>query len=181
MDESTVTMSRMRAIAAISIVLTSLLATGACSTASTAPATSTSEPGAPAAAMPSQTVMAQPSEGGDTLYAALGGEKGVELLADNFVIELAADERVRPHYEKSDIGRFHRMMQLQICELSGGPCKYTGDNMKRTHGGMNIKSNEFNAVVEALMRAMDNIALNPGTQNRLLAIFAPMRADIVGQ
>ena len=143
--------------------------------------TAMSEPDAPAAAMPAENNAPRQSKSGDTLYEALGGAKGVELLADNFVIELAADDRVRHHFEKSDIGRFHRMIQLQICELSDGPCVYTGDNMKLTHGGMNIQSYEFNAVVEALMRAMDSSGLNPGTQNRLLAIFAPMRADIVGQ
>ena len=143
--------------------------------------TATSKPGAPAAAMPAEKNAAQRHEGGNTLYEALGGAEGVELLADNFVIELAADDRVRHRFEKSDIGRFHHLIRLQICELSDGPCVYTGDNMKRTHGGMDIQSYEFNAVVEAMMRAMDSSGLNPGVQNRLLAIFAPMRADIVGQ
>ena len=147
----------------------------ACST------TSTSEPGAPAAALPGEAASAQSYHGDDTLYEALGGASGIELLADNFVIELAADERVRSRFEKSDIGRFHNLIQLQICELSDGPCIYTGDDMRRTHGGMNIQSREFNAVVEAMMRAMDKSGLNPGVQNRLLAILANMRADIVGQ
>ena len=143
--------------------------------------TSTSEPGMPAGALPEKAKTAQTHNDGNTLYEALGGADGVELLTNNFLIELAADDRVRHHYEKSDIGRFHRMMKLQICELSDGPCVYTGDNMKRTHGGMNIQSFEFNAVVEALMRAMDKSGLNPGVQNRLLALMAPMRADIIGQ
>ena len=164
-------MTRMRALCC-SVLALSL---SACST------TSTSEPGAPAAATPSEVSATQRYKDGDTLYKALGGAEGIELLADNFVIELAADDRVRHHYEKSDIGRFHRMMRLQICELSDGPCVYTGDNMQRTHGGMDIQSYEFNAVVEALMRAMDKSGLNTGTQNRLLAIFASMRSDIVGQ
>ena len=153
----------------------SVLCFSACST------TTSSEPGAPAAAMPVEDNAAERQKDSDTLYEALGGEAGVELLADNFVIELAADERVRHRFAKSDIGRFHRLIQQQICELSDGPCVYTGDNMKRTHGGMNIQSYEFNAVVEAMMRAMDSSGLNPGVQNRLLAIFVPMRADVVGQ
>ena len=145
------------------------------------PAEPDSEPGMPAAAMPSVEAAQQQYKGGDTLYEALGGQTGVELLADNFVIELAADDHIRHRFEKSDIGRFHRLIQLQICEVSDGPCVYPGDSMKRTHGGMDIQSSEFNAVVEAMMRAMDNVGVKPGTQNRLLAVLAPMRADIVGQ
>lgn len=111
----------------------------------------------------------------------MGGRAGLEALSIEFIKEIAADDRVRPFYAETDIGRFHHMMQLYFCELADGPCKYTGDSMKRTHGGMNIKSSEFNAVVEAMMRAMNSVGLNPGVQNSLLAILAPMRADIVGQ
>ncbi len=152
----------------------SILLLSACSSPTTRSAAT------PAAAMPESAAGAPARARQNTLYDALGGAAGIETLSEKFIIELAADERVRHHYEKSDIGRFHRMMQLQICELADGPCVYTGDNMKRTHGGMNIQSAEFNAVVEALMRAMDSTGLNPGTQNRLLALMAPMRADIVG-
>ena len=169
---SNVTTTRMLAMACSVIALYA----SACSTTAVTP-----RPGAPAAALPAEQNAAQQHKGDDTLYEALGGAEGVELLADNFVIELAADDRVRHRFVKSDIGRFHRLIQLQICEVSDGPCVYTGDNMKLTHGGMNIQSYEFNAVVEALMRAMDSSGLNPGVQNRLLAIFASMRADIVGQ
>lgn len=139
------------------------------------------EPDAPSAAMPVVESQERLAGSKDTLYLALGGSNGIENLTTEFIKELAADDRVRPYYKNTDIGRFHSMMKLYVCELAEGPCVYTGDNMKRTHGGMNIKSSEFNAVVEALMRAMDTIELNPGVQNRLLAIFAPMRPDIVGQ
>ena len=52
-------------------------------------------------------------------------------------------------------GRFYRMMQQQMCESTGGGCTYEGDDMRRTHAGMDITPTEFNAIVEALMRAMD--------------------------
>lgn len=115
-----------------------------------------------------------------TLYASLGGETGVEQLTTDFIREIASDARIRGHYKNTDIGRFHRMMQLQMCEKTGGGCVYPGDSMKRTHGGMNINKTEFNGVVEALMRAMDKNNLPTSTQNRLLALYAPMRPDIIG-
>lgn len=138
-------------------------------------------PGIPSAAMPAIESQELNTENRDTLYHALGGSEGIEALSIEFLKAIAADDRVRPYYKNTDIGRFHHMMQMFVCELAEGPCKYTGDTMKRTHGGMNIKSSEFNALVEAMMRAMDTVGLNPGVQNRLLAIMAPMRGDIVGQ
>ncbi len=64
---------------------------------------------------------------------------------------------------------------------TGGGCDYTGDDMQRTHAGMNISRVKFNAIVEALMRAMDKNDIPQGTQNRLLAIYAPMHSDIVNR
>lgn len=140
-----------------------------------------SAPMQPAAAMPVQASVAARSPQNGTLYQALGGQSGIERLSENFIIELAADETTASHFKNSDIGRFHTMLQQQVCQLSGGPCVYSGDDMKRTHGGMDITSVEFNAVVEALMRAMDKTGIRQGAQNRLLALMAPMHPDIVGQ
>ena len=114
-----------------------------------------------------------------TLYDELGGASGVEALTEQFIREIAADERIRGRYRDTDIGRFHRMMKEQMCMRTGGGCEYTGDDMKRTHAGMDIQPNEFNAIVEALMRAMDEQGLPVSTQNRLLSLYAPMRAEII--
>lgn len=138
-------------------------------------------PGVPSAAMPVVQSQQPSSAREDTLFHSIGGASGLEELSTEFIRELAADVRVRHYYKHTDIGRFHRMMKLYVCELADGPCVYTGDDMKRTHGGMNITSAEFNAVVEAMMRAMDTVGMNAGTQNRMLAIIAPLRGDIVGQ
>ncbi|MFK7862223.1 MAG: group 1 truncated hemoglobin [Granulosicoccus sp.] len=123
----------------------------------------------------------QASENGSlTLYEQLGGRTGVEKLSEQFIIHIAADKRIRERFAKSDIGRFHLMMQEHLCDISDGPCEYSGDDMQKTHGGMNIRSSEFNAVVEALMNAMDVVQLPISTQNRLLARLGPLRPEIVG-
>lgn len=116
-----------------------------------------------------------------TLYEELGGEAGVEQLTNDFIRQIAADERIKGRYRNSDIGRFHRMMVEQMCMETGGGCTYTGDDMRQTHAGMKITRVEFNAIVEALMRAMDSNGIDQGVQNRLLAIYAPMHQDIVLQ
>ena len=127
------------------------------------------------AAIPSDPV----SRPAPTLYDDIGGEAGVASLVERFIREIATDDRIRGHYRDSDMGRFYRMMQVQMCEVTGGGCTYEGDDMRRTHGGMNITPTEFNGIVEALMRAMDAENLPVGVQNRILAVYAPMREDII--
>lgn len=114
-----------------------------------------------------------------TLYEELGGVDGVNTLTIDLIREIAADERIKGRYKDSDIGRFHRMMNEQMCSLTGGGCTYSGDDMQRTHAGMKVTRVEFNALVEALMRAMDKNEIPQGTQNRLLELYAPMHGDIV--
>ena len=67
----------------------------------------------------------------------------------------------------------------QFCELSGGPCKLKGPDMKRVHEGFDIDRAGFNALVEVLQQAMDAQGIAFSAQNRLLAQLAPMHRDIV--
>ncbi|HJU38001.1 MAG TPA: group 1 truncated hemoglobin, partial [Tahibacter sp.] len=69
----------------------------------------------------------------------------------------------------------------QFCHESGGPCTYTGRSMAEAHSGLAIKAKEFDAFVEDLVDAMDDVGLPTRTQNRLLRIFAPMRPDVIDQ
>ena len=63
--------------------------------------------------------------------------------------------------------------------MSGGPCKYTGKDMHKVHKPLHINTLQFNALVEDLQTAMDRNHVPFRTQNRLLALLAPMKRDIV--
>ena len=67
----------------------------------------------------------------------------------------------------------------QICEASGGPCKYKGKNMKDAHRNMGVKDEHFNALVENLVRALDKFQVGEKEKNELLGALGPMKGDIV--
>ena len=141
-------------------------------------------PGAPAAALPDRARRADASPGApvdDELFRALGGHAGIESLTERFIREIAADETLRPRFRDVNIARFHRTLQEQLCAESGGGCTYTGDDMRRAHAGLDITRAEFAATVEALMRAMDAEELPVAVQNRVLALHAPKRDDVLGE
>jgi hemoglobin len=114
-----------------------------------------------------------------SLYASLGGSAGIDDLVDRFLRELADDRRIAHHFADTDVARLRRNLSDQLCEISGGPCRYTGDPMADVHRGMGIREGDFNALVEDLIAAMDGAGLGTGVQNQLLARLAPMRGDIV--
>ena len=51
--------------------------------------------------------------------------------------------------------------------------------MDESHRKFGITNGDFNALVEDLQTAMNHADVPFGTQNRLLALLAPMQRDIV--
>lgn len=115
----------------------------------------------------------------ENLYTALGGEAGVEEIADNFIMEIANDDRVIAYFEDTNVDRFRRFFIEHLCMLTDGPCEYTGDTLVDTHVGMNVTVAAFNAIVEDLMAAMNKADIAIGTQNRLLARMAELREQVI--
>ena len=117
----------------------------------------------------------------DQLYRDLGGQQGIEKLVDAFLDNLANDDRIFHFFKDTKIDHFRSMLIEQLCSLSGGPCKYTGETMEKSHGGMKINEAQFNALVEDLELAMEKEKISVGAQNRLIKILAPMRPQIIYQ
>lgn len=116
-----------------------------------------------------------------TLYEALGGAKGVEHIVDNFIVEIGYSPTISKHFEKTDLAHFREKQIEHICEVSDGPCQYSGDSMLQSHKNQHITEAEFNQTVDLLINAMNKAGIAQTAQNRLLARLAPMRSDIIYQ
>ncbi len=115
----------------------------------------------------------------DNLYSALGGQEGIRVITENFIRQIASDDRVIDHFEDSSVQRFREKMHEHLCVVADGPCVYTGDTMIDTHTGMGITEGDFNAIVEDMMVALAEAGIPIGTQNRLLARLAEFYNEIV--
>lgn len=117
----------------------------------------------------------------DALYQSLGAAPGVERLVDATLARVHADLRINLFFEDTDLADLRRLLIEQICSASGGPCSYSGRSMEEAHSGMNLSDEDFNAFVEDLVAAMNEVAVDAAAQKDLLALFGPMKPDIVGQ
>jgi len=117
--------------------------------------------------------------GTEDLYRDLGAAPGIAAIVDGFLLHLADNERIVDTFADTDIAEFRRLLIEQICDLSGGPCEYSGRSMAEAHQDMDVSAMQFNALVEDFMKAMDDAGVPRGAQNRLLALLAPMHDDIV--
>lgn len=113
-----------------------------------------------------------------SLYQQLGGEAGITAITDGLLHEIEHDQRIVHHFADTDIARFRRLLAEQLCELSGGPCVYSGGTMQQSHTGFNISLADYDALVEGLIKVMQQQNISISAQNQLLALLAPMYKDI---
>lgn len=114
-----------------------------------------------------------------TLYKRLGGLPAIRAVVEDFVGNVAADKRINRFFAKTNIPRLKLRLVEQICQGSGGPCKYKGKNMKDAHRGMGVSGADFGALVEDLQKSLNKFKVPAREQGELLAILGPMRKDIV--
>ena len=119
-----------------------------------------------------------------TLYDRLGGKQAIVAVVDEFVGRVAADTRINGFFkdtaaDPARLAAFTGKLVDQICEASGGPCKYTCKDMKTAHAGMGITEADFNALVEDLAGALDKFKVATEDKNTLLGVLGPMKKDIV--
>lgn len=114
-----------------------------------------------------------------SLYQRLGGKEAIVAVVDDFVANVAADKRINGYFAKTDIPRLKRLLVEQICAGSGGPCNYSGRDMRTTHQGMGVNDAAFNALVEDLVKTLDKFKVPAKEKNELLGILGPMKSDIV--
>jgi hemoglobin len=114
------------------------------------------------------------------LFDRLGGKDAITAVVEDFVGNVAADERINAFFANADIPHLKQMLVDQICEASGGPCKYTGKNMVEAHTGMKVKDTDFGALVEDLVKSLDKYKVPEAEKNELLGALGGMKPDIVG-
>ncbi len=124
------------------------------------------------------------SRADNALYKSLGGKQAITAVVDDFVGRVAADDRINSFFKATAadpkrLAKFKRNLVDQICEASGGPCKYKGKDMKTAHAGMGITSADFDALVQDLVASLDKFMVKDGDKQALLGVLGPMKKDIV--
>jgi hemoglobin len=112
------------------------------------------------------------------VYKQFGEQPGLVALMDLFMTKLVADPRTKRFFENSDQASVKKHLVEQFCVILGGPCTYTGRDMRTVHKGFDIGRDNFNGLVELLQQSMTERHIPFRAQNKLLAKLAPMHRDI---
>jgi hemoglobin len=84
-----------------------------------------------------------------------------------------------PSFKDSKLSRIKTLLAEQICDLSGGPCHYSGDPMKEVHAGHHITEAMFYRMVDTLRDILRERQVDIRSTNQLLRLLAPMKRDVV--
>jgi hemoglobin len=124
---------------------------------------------------------AAPPTQSPTLYSRLGGEPVMTRVVGETIDRAATDPRTKRSFEDVKLARVKEKIVEQICSLTGGGCKYTGDPMDKVHQGLKNTEAEMHLVVQFLRDSLDKNGVGESEKNELLRVLAPMKRDIVTQ
>lgn len=139
----------------------------------------------PLAACLLMATAAQSADAPQPLYERLGGLKGITMVVDDFIDRLVINKTLNnnpainagrkaspPPYLKFQVSQL-------MCEVTGGPCKYTGRSMKDAHAHLNISEKEWSVMATEFKKSLDKYKVPTTEQQELFDIVGKTKADIV--
>ncbi len=115
-----------------------------------------------------------------SLYERLGGEEKIRAIATDIFDLHTKNDLVKARFVASNRDEVIRSVAGFLSAGTGGPHAYTGKNMLDSHRGMNISDNEYMAVVDDIMKALDQNGVGHQEKQELLMIGYALRPEIVG-
>ena len=117
-----------------------------------------------------------------TLCERLGGTPAVSAVVDSFAGRVLKDDRVNKKFAKSDANRLVTNLKGFVGQAAHCPgVKYKGKNMKNAHKNMGVTEGEFNALVDDLVKTLNEFNVPEKEKNELLAAIGPTKSDIVAK
>ena len=114
-----------------------------------------------------------------SLYERLGGVEAITAVARAFEDRAAKDDRINQKFARTNLDRLTKEFVDQLCQDTGGPCTYTGLNMRQAHTNMGVTGGEWDAFIEDFVATLNDFNVGQAEQDELLNDLRPMRADIV--
>ena len=117
-----------------------------------------------------------------SLYERVGGYNALAAVVDDFIVRLVSDKQ----FEKFFIGqstdskkRIRQHILDQFCAATGGPCVYTGREMRTSHAGLGITNAEWDAAAKHLVASLDKFKVPEKEKGEVLAFVTTLKKDIV--
>lgn len=119
-----------------------------------------------------------------TLYQRLGGYDAIAAVTDDFIGGLAGDPQLKHFFGGLSVDSQKKLRQHVVdflCSATGGPCVYTGRDMKTAHTGLGISEADWTASVNHLIATLDKFKVPEKERGEVLGAISGLKGDIVGR
>jgi hemoglobin len=117
-----------------------------------------------------------------SLYQRLGGYDAIAAVSDEFIARLTNDEQEKRFFIGFSTDSKLRIRQLLVdlvCKSSGGPCVYTGRDMKTAHAGAGITKADWDRSLKIFGEVLNKFKVPEKEQQELAALLMPLEKDVV--
>lgn len=115
-----------------------------------------------------------------SLYQRLGGANGIARLVDDVIAAHLNNPIVKVRFENiKDLDHAKDMARQFFSAGSGGPETYTGKDMRTAHKGMNISEQEYLAVMDDIIGAMEKNGVSEDAKKDVIAILYSLKGEII--
>ena len=115
-----------------------------------------------------------------TLSQRLGGADGMARLVDDVVAEHLLNPLVKTRFEQiKDMAHTKQLVREFFAAGSGGPPTYTGKGMLAAHKGMNISEQEYLAVMDDIVGALNKNGIDEDAKKDVIAILYSLKGEII--
>ena len=118
----------------------------------------------------------------ESLYKRLGSCDAIAAVTVDFLTQLATDKRLSRFFiGQSDDSKMKIKAHIidMVCKVTGGPCTYSGRDMKTSHKGLGITEADWNTMAGHFVATLNKFNVPKKEQDELLAIVGTTKKDIV--
>lgn len=120
-----------------------------------------------------------------SLYERLGGLYSIAAVVDDFIDRVYVDATINANPAIARARKVERKAGLkvhltdQVCMVTGGPCKYTGLDMKSAHKDFGLTEKEWQALLADFKATLGKFGVPAAEQKELIDIVNSTKPDIV--
>jgi hemoglobin len=117
-----------------------------------------------------------------SLYQRLGGYDAIAAVSDEFIARLATDDQEKRFFvgfSNDSKARIRRHLIDLVCKSTGGPCLYSGRDMKTAHAGAGVSKADWDHSLKIFGEVLNKFKVPEKEQQELAALLVPLEMDIV--
>ncbi len=116
-----------------------------------------------------------------TLYERLGETDGITAIVNDLIDNHFSNPEVSPRFAQANPDVLKKGAAEFFISGSGGPNIYKGKDMIGVHKGMNINGDEFMAVLDDAMNAMESNNVGQREREEVMYILLSLRKEVMSQ